>query len=136
MYKVTPSYDMTPTQKINSQIRLVLYSSAILYALTRETTIIYVGLIVTSLLLLSEKDGYTPNPVGNPPLDKQLQYQGEPSTQAQADELYPFIDQNVALRNFHKVPTFDQGAFIKGMYPHMLGPMCKDDPSVCSPGKF
>jgi hypothetical protein len=76
------------------------------------------------------------NPVANPPLGNPLKYDGPPATQEQADKLYPFIDQKEALRNFVKVPVNDQTAFIRSTYPHMISPMCKDDPSACSPGKF
>jgi Family of unknown function (DUF5762) len=147
MYSVSPTSDMTDTEKTNSNIRLILYSSVLLYLLTRETTIMYIGLICASVLLMTEKKSTydypmpeppqpNTNPVANPPLGNPLKYEGVPATQEQADKLYPFVDQKAALRNFVRVPVNDQTAFIRSMYPHMISPMCKDDPSVCSPGKF
>lgn len=113
----------------DSNIRIIVYAAIILFLVTRDPTIVYVGIIATCVLLITNS-GYEPT------MPSVRQDNIESVQQGVAKPDYPFSDKSQALHNFVPNPVNNQADFIKGLYPNMLGPTCKDDPSKCSPGKF
>ena len=60
---------------------------------------------------------------------------GIPSNSMQMwQQVHPFAeDAKFSQSNFFKMPSNDLSSFLKGTYPSMFEPSCRDDTTVCDP---
>lgn len=151
-----PSPEYKRRDNTMAALRFIVYSSIILYILTRDWRIMWICmLIVFGAIILSplyDVHGYSPNPYNNRmPTDTGPLPAPDPATvQEYLNEASPFgvvpvaqsdvnpppvSNQRVYARQFVHIPERDTTALTNSLYPYLVdkNSQCRDDPKNCSP---
>jgi hypothetical protein len=148
-----PSKKQNPRQRVLATARFVVIASLIAFVLKRDTRIIALGAGILFILymmytngmikpasseykdisLTSNSDNFMGNTLmKNYPMGQNY---GIPSNSDEVwNKVHPFLeDKKFSQHNFFKMPNNNLGDFLKGAYPDMFKPTCRDDTSVCDP---
>jgi hypothetical protein len=127
LLSVWPSNDQSPKERIASSIRFVLYTTFLVYIIKRDTRVVLLGIGISFILytmynngaVTSVKGAYDGNAAG-------YGYMGR--------EWNPMTDGTYSSQHsFFQMPENNLDAFLKGAYPDMFRPRCRDDTASCDP---
>jgi hypothetical protein len=152
MFKFWPTKKQQPKDRVLCTMRFVIYLTVILFIIRQDKRIVLLGMGIIFILYMMhtnnmikpavesfETGGLADATVDNF-MDNKLMsnYTIGPNTgvPSNSDEewkkIHPFLEsKNWSQHNFYKVPNNNLGDFVKGAYPDMFKPTCRDDNGVC-----
>jgi len=120
-----PTNSQTSQEKVASSIRFVVYTTLIVFLLRRDSRIIVLGLGICFILYSMYNNGMIKS-TQSPQREYERVYVGR-EWDPKNDGTY------FSQHNFFDMPENNLDAFLKGAYPDMFRPRCRDDTASCDP---